>query len=262
MRLKIGVAMHKRAKIPSEKCYFPLYVGKAGSPEKLPPGYIADDTGDHISDKNPHFCELTGLYWMWKNLNAEYVGLVHYRRYFTSAGFKHGKNILDHVLSEEKALEILSNYDLILSKKRRYYIETVASHYIHTHFEEHLTQTREILAEREQDYVETFDKVMKRRSAHMYNMFVASKETCDEYCAWLFPILSELEEKTDFSGYTPFQARMVGRIGEILLDVWVTKNQKSYCEVPVSYVGREKILKKGLAFLKAKFFGKKYDSSF
>ena len=34
-------------------------------------------TGDHISSKNPNYCELTGLYWAWKNLDCEYIGLCH-----------------------------------------------------------------------------------------------------------------------------------------------------------------------------------------
>ncbi len=58
----------------------PLHVGKAGKPDIR---FRGDDSGDHISGRNGTFCELTGLYWAWKNLQAEYVGFVHYRRNFT-----------------------------------------------------------------------------------------------------------------------------------------------------------------------------------
>lgn len=37
-------------------------------------GYIGDNTGDNISLRNPNYCELTGLYWAWKNLKCDYIG--------------------------------------------------------------------------------------------------------------------------------------------------------------------------------------------
>lgn len=51
-----------------------------GTPLDL--GYQKDNEGDNISAKNPYYCELTGIYYAWKNIPAEYLGLVHYRRYF------------------------------------------------------------------------------------------------------------------------------------------------------------------------------------
>ena len=80
MNIKILVAAHKTYWMPEDPVYFPLHVGAEG---KADLGYVKDNSGDNISVKNPNFCELTGLYWAWKNLEADYVGLVHYRRYFT-----------------------------------------------------------------------------------------------------------------------------------------------------------------------------------
>lgn len=88
--IKIVVATHKKYRMPEDGCYLPLQVGKAGK-EAL--GYQGDDTGDNISEKNPYYCELTGLYWAWKNLDAEYIGLVHYRRYFASKKRCFGRKI-------------------------------------------------------------------------------------------------------------------------------------------------------------------------
>lgn len=78
--IKIIIASHKKYKNSCEEMYIPIQVGAEGK-EKIE-GYIQDNTGENISSKNPYFCELTGLYWAWKNLDADYVGLVHYRRYF------------------------------------------------------------------------------------------------------------------------------------------------------------------------------------
>ena len=65
MDIKIIVATHKKYWMPSDDIYLPVHVGKKG---KTDLGYQGDDTGDNISDKNTNYCELTGLYWAWKNL--------------------------------------------------------------------------------------------------------------------------------------------------------------------------------------------------
>lgn len=72
MDIKVIVATHKQYRMPSDNCYMPLHVGKQG---KVDLGYLGDDSGDSISEKNGHYCELTGLYWAWKNLKSDYLDL-------------------------------------------------------------------------------------------------------------------------------------------------------------------------------------------
>ena len=81
MKVTVVVATHKPYGMPADPLYLPLHVGAEGK-ESI--GFAGDNTGEHISAKNPQFCELTGLYWAWKNLDADHLGLVHYRRYFGS----------------------------------------------------------------------------------------------------------------------------------------------------------------------------------
>lgn len=241
--------------------YLPLHVGREGK-EDL--GYIGDNTGDNISSLNPYYCELTGLYWAWKNLECDYLGLVHYRRYFTNKSQPYTDNIKidDVILSQNDVEEMLDEADVIVPKKRKYYIETLYSHYAHTLDGSHLDKTRKIIAEISPDYLESYDKVMKQRSGYMFNMFIMKKELVDDYLSWLFPILDKLYEVIDMSNYTSFEARLYGRVSELLFNVWLDKNEITPKEVPFMYMENINLLKKGTSFLQAKFMGKKYGKSF
>ena len=184
MDIKILIATHKDYFMPHDTMYLPIKVGnKLGNNNY---DFQGDDEGDNISEKNPNFCELTALYWGWKNLKSDYIGLAHYRRHFS---LKHMGTNWESVLTQKQAEYLCQNYDVILPAKRRYWIETIESHYAHTHDGEHLKITRDILLEKYPDYVKTYDKIMKRRSAHMFNMFLMKKSLADQYCTWLFDIL-------------------------------------------------------------------------
>lgn len=261
--VKILIATHKQYFVPKDNMYLPIHVGADSNKNKTT--FIDDNTGENISNKNPYFCELTGLYWAWKNLKGvDYVGLVHYRRYFTMSKkkYKTEEEKFKHVLTTEEADKLLENNNIILPKLRKYYIENLYDHYAHTMYVEPLNLTDEIIKKDYPEYYEEFQKLHKRTSAHMFNMFIMDKQTFDNYCKWLFDILFKLETKVDESKYDSFHARLYGRISELLLDVWINTNKLKYKEVKVMDMQNVNLWKKGTSFLKAKFFGKKYEKSF
>lgn len=253
MDIRILVATHKKTHMPMDDMYLPVRVGNAMADDNF--GYAGDDTGDNISEKNPYFCELTALYWGWKNVSADYIGLVHYRRHFCC---RRGKWKYSIIMMRNEAERLLSEADVLLPRKRRYYIESLSSHYRHTHNIEHLELTREVLRYRYSDYVATFDKVMRHTSAHMFNMMVMKREMLDRYCTWLFDILFALEKEIDVTGMPAFDARLFGRVSELLLDVWLEHNHVKYVETSFVQIGDENRWAKVSGFLTAKFAGKKY----
>lgn len=245
--IAIIVATHKEYWMPADPMYLPLHVGREGKAELA---YTGDNTGDNISLKNSHYCELTGLYWAWKNLAAEYLGLVHYRKHFCTMLFGSAK---ERVLSRKEAERLLKKADVILPKPRRYWIETTYSQYVHAHNAADLELTREIITERCPEYLAAFDTVMKRTWGHRFNMFIMKREFADAYCAWLFDVLFALEERLDISAYSDYDKRVYGFVGERLMDVWLEKNKIHNLDIPYVFMEKQNWLKKGTAFLLRKF---------
>ena len=118
------------------------------------------------------------------------------------------------------------------------------------------------MGEKYPEYLKEFDMLKKRTSAHMFNMFVMKKEIFNSYCGWMFDILFELENRIDFSSYSQFDQRLMGRLSELMLDVWIRKNNMEYIEIPYMYLEKIDLVRKIKGFLGAKFFGKSYDKSF
>jgi hypothetical protein len=250
--------------MPTDPMYLPLHVGAALHPHKLPE-MIGDDTGDNISGKNPYYSELTAVYWLWKNDQSDYKGLVHYRRLFGSPSFKKRfstRDPFDRLLSSDEAMKELKVNDILIAKKRRYYIESVSSHYSHTLGSEQFDVCREVLKELHPTYVAAWDHLMVSRGAHLFNMFIMERSKFDEYCEFMFSVLTEIEKRLPPSQFDAFNARYPGRISENLLDPWLETNGYDYTELPVISPEPVNWFKKGGSFLLAKFGGKKYKKSF
>ena len=209
MSVTIFTMTHKKFPTPGDPVYVPLQVGRAGA-EGL--GYIGDDTGVSISEKNCYYGELTGVYWVWKNIKtSDYVGICHYRRYFCT---EEGR-----ILTQREYEEILSDYDIITSKllKLNYtYYEGYAGVYnIHD-----LEAVGEVIRREYPAYYETFDRLVHDKGTYFGNMMVCKKEIYDAYCEWLFGIFEKAEKRIDASGYDDYHKRVYGFISEFLLYVW------------------------------------------
>lgn len=266
INIKIIIATHKKYRMPHDDIYIPIYVGAEG---KTPIGYQGDNSGDNISTMNPHFCELTGMYWAWKNLKADYLGLVHYRRHFCfckKGGSNKEESKWKSVLNTKEAQMLCRQFDVIVPAKRIYGIESLESHYAHTHYAEHLEKARNIINELYPQYGKSYDRVLKQKSGYMFNMFLMKTALVDEYCKFLFDVLFELDKQIDTSDYSAFQARYPGRIGELLFNVWLDKKcQEGELKIKkIKCIHMEPInwWNKGMAFLKAKFLGRRYEHGF
>lgn len=234
MKNSIYVVTHKKFNYKVGENYIPIQVGKCNTNLEL--NYITDDTGDNISLRNNNYCELTAVYWIWKNIkNIDNIGIIHYRRYFVYGLFS--KLVDDKYINKQ-----LKDYDIILPYK--YKTESnVYNHFINSPSgrEKDLINLKKIIEEKYPDYIESYDKIMNSKKASYCNMMISSKKKYDDYCEWLFDILFELEKITDLTDYTKHEQRIYGFLSEFLLNVWVEKNNLKIKYCSMYYIENSKI---------------------
>lgn len=234
--MSVYVITHKKFDMVPQEGYKVLLVGAYRGHVY---GDCFDDTGDNISEKNANYCELTGVYWLWKNLQKEdYVGIVHYRRLFSNTFSKKKK------LADKDIRKLLGKYDIILPFKQKMLPNVMEQYCQISGHKKDLERVRTIIGEQCPEYLNAFDTVMNDTEAYLFNMMICSKERYDAYCSWLFSIFDALEPMVDLSEYNEYQKRIYGFISERLLNVWVTHNQLKVCELGVVNTEENYSLKK------------------
>lgn len=189
----------------------PIQVGADLCTEKLCD--IRDNTGDHISDKNPQYCELTGLYWIWKHDSAEYKGICHYRRHFYIS-----KEDIDRLSS--------TDIDVILTVPVVNFPD-VKSVYCHDHEAADWAVMAEAVERLAPAYTASLRALEQSRYYYAYNMLIAKREIFDSYCRWLFPILDYCE-KNCLPHRDPYQGRFIGFLAERLMTVYFMHHENDY----------------------------------
>ena len=226
----IYIATHKKFNVPNLNGYCALQVGAEGK-EKY--GYLRDNIGNHISGKNANYCELTGLYWIWKNTDDSYKGLVHYRRYF---GRNNLSNKISEICSYQYLLNCLKSVDIVLPYVEYFKQNAKEEILLHCCTEEIFDKLRQIIETKYPDYIETYDRYFNENKASLFNMLFCKREIFDAYCEWLFSILFVLEKQVDLAKLNTYQQRLYGFLSERLLNVWVIKNKLVVKHLPVIHM--------------------------
>lgn len=222
MKVKVFTMTHKTCETPQDGMYIPLHVGRALSKDL---GYLGDHTGDHISFKNPYYSELTGLYWIWKNVKTQdYVGLCHYRRYLINAQ--------EQIFTEQELLQLLAEYDIITTKKLKLNVSYYDGYAVN-HHQKDLEETGKVIKELFPEYYDDYERIVRDNYTYFGNIMITTKAILDEYAEWLFTVFFEVEKRIDIDSYDDYHKRVYGFISEILLLVWVTYKGYKVCECKV-----------------------------
>lgn len=229
--LTIYVGTFSPGEKPSDAGYVQMQLGRAAASLKF--GEIGDDTGHSISERNQFYCELTGLYWIWKNdLRSEYVGMVHYRRFLAAKELAVEFSGLS-IASSADFTEFEAGADIIVPEFQKFYVHNTAiplsvrQQYEGMHVAGDLYLAREVISKSCPEYLSAYDFVLDGNSISPFNMFVGKKLVIDRYCEWLFGILFELENQIPSIFYDRYQSRAIGFLAERLFNVWLTSNRSN-----------------------------------
>ena len=245
----ILVCCHKMDIMATQEPYLPIQLGKEINNTDL--GIISDNTGDNISCKNPFFCELTGIYWAWKNLkNTDIIGLCHYRRYFDFHGicqpfkpytvFPTASFSKINLSIPEKIFNEVKEGTVILPRQENY-PTSVLSHFNNGHSSLDMQVIKDIIKkEFDDNYSRAFWKtIVTNNKLSLCNMFIMKWADFDKYCTWLFHILNKAEAAIDISHYSTYQKRIYGFLAERLLNVWVFAEKKKTKRYPMIFFAEQ-----------------------
>ena len=203
-----------------------------------------DNTLDNISQKNKFYCELTALYWIWKNINCDVIGLEHYRRYFIGTEplvvNPNGKPELIYAISKDEINDILapSNDTMILPKPWIMKKTTVKDQFSSFHGRANYLLMEKCLVETYPNLREAFLDIMNSNRIYTCNMFICKTNLIHKYCEWLFPLLLKIENAMDLS--LPANNRMIGYMSERLFNVWLLIHHPHIVEKDtIVFVGKE-----------------------
>ena len=239
--IKLFVCCHEPAEVPSHPLLCPLQVGAALAGEHFP-GFAHDDEGENISIKNRTYCELTGQYWAWKNVQADWYGFFHYRRYlYPDVRAKRPYAIVrepdPEKLGYDRFAGVIEQNDMILPLGEDMCV-SVREHYGRAHRAADLALAEELVRAMHPEMGQALDAYLGGTKQRFGNICIMSRDVFRDYSGWLFPMLAAFDSEA--SAPAP---RADGYIGERLLGIYAAYRAKELrtLELPRAhfYAGRE-----------------------
>lgn len=228
--------------------YFPVRCGATFDQENLM-NIQGDDTGEHISEKRMSFCEFTVQYWAWKNIDSDYYGLCHYRRYLAFSDKKYFPtneyNMVHcscltpyykkkfNLLNDTYMSTMIEKNDIIVSKVADVTKIPLPSGSVSTVqelWDAHdniffnkcvITMMFEEIEEKSPEYLESAKEYFSGKAHRGFNCYVMKRELFDRLCSFQFPILKSIESRLDTTGYSQTMLRTPAFVGEMLYGIFL-----------------------------------------
>ena len=253
--LKIYIVSHKRTFIPKCQYLIPIQVGCEKSTDILEE-FVHDNTGINISRLNADYCELTALYWMWKNDNASYVGLFHYRRYLILESqkmkkyMKNWKNFyyIESLTQNEfnklgfnnkEYILSIMNYDILIPQCSNLTYRNIDTFYklYERSLKKELDYALEIVLMKYPQYYSAIEECKMSSKGYHCNMFIMKREILEEYCEWLFSVLDTMYDDIKRGKFVTDKERLIGYIGEFMMGIFICKkrDELNIKELPIAF---------------------------
>lgn len=234
--IEILVVSHKSAQVADNSLLKPIQVGVDLSGAKLDGMAYYDNSGDNISKLNRSYCELTAIYWAWKNLKADYYGLFHYRRYLSFSPKQKdspypGRAYADLGIAESQLgldeanmRRIIEANDIIIPRKDSSVSATNDKSIYDQYKNEHNIRDLDYCVDYiNQKYpnIAPFTDALNDSKAYFCNMFIMKKDLFHDYCTFMFDVLKSFDEHNDISDYNVQQYRVDGYLAERLTNIFI-----------------------------------------
>ena len=219
------------------------------------PTMIGDNTGENISDKREYLGEFTVQYWAWKNVQADYYGLCHYRRYlsFSEEQFETDEKsqVVETYLSSESIHKyrlddpeyiksVVENYDVLVGE-----YADISSMYTPRGFQktvyQHFSAYDNFLVKKEDidlvldtidalypDLGESAREYFSGKRFRGYNCFILKRELFFQLCEIEVNVLRAISQtdKVDFTYRSSLEKRTYGFFCEWMYGMFIYHLEK------------------------------------
>lgn len=240
---EIHIAVSRRIDVDSiavdNPLYYPIRCGAVFDTNSQS-AFPGDDTGDSISEKRMSFCELTVQYWAWKNVQADYYGLCHYRRYLSFSGKQYRTNehglVSRPILSEKECrrfglldpiamAEQIARYDMIIPQaapvkrmplphgKAKTVREMWLAHEGIFFAKGTVDSVLDLISNYASEYVHSAKAYLNSEFSWNCNCYIMNKSLFNQLCNLQFTIMNLFHIDEAFP-------RSIGYIGELLFGIF------------------------------------------